>query len=108
MAVWEIGFEGQTFEWDDGALLLSEAREIKKWLGEAVSPPVWLEMLSHDDADAETALICLLRRRAGETGLRFSDVDGDLKTLTFRRTDIEESDDDEDGEAKPDPTADVA
>lgn len=102
MAVWEIGFEGETFEWDDQSLMLSEAREIKKWL--SVSPPEWLQLLGHDDPDAETALICLLKRRVGQPELRFSEVDGDLKTLTFRLAD----DDAADGEEqKPDPTPDV-
>ena len=100
MAVWEIGFEGETFEWDDSSLMLSEAREIKKWL--KVNPPDWLEMLASDDPDASTALLCILNRRAGRD-VRFSDLDGDLKTLTFKLKDGEVA---EDGE-KPDPTPDV-
>jgi hypothetical protein len=100
VAVWEIGFEGETFEWDDESLMLSEARELKKWL--KVAPPQWLKMLGEDDPEAATALICLLRRRAGQPDLRFADVDGDLKTLTFTLREGEDED-----QETPDPTPDV-
>jgi hypothetical protein len=100
VAVWEIGFEGETYEWDDESLMLSEARELKKWL--KVAPPAWLTMLGEDDPEAATALICLLRRRAGQPDLRFADVDGDLKTLTFTLREGEDED-----QETPDPTPDV-
>jgi hypothetical protein len=57
-------------------LKVSEARLIKSTCGMTVKG--WQDALNEGDADAMAALVWVLRRRDGETGLAFLDVDFDL------------------------------
>jgi hypothetical protein len=72
--------EGQAYEFDQGRLTVKEARLIKGATGFTVN--AWQQALGELDADAVAALVWLLRRRNGELGLAFDDVDFDLSSLT--------------------------
>lgn len=66
-------------------LSVREAIEVEQVTGE--KPQAWLRALSELDATAWTALVMVLRRRAGQT-VRFNDVDFDL--LSARLLDVDE------------------
>jgi hypothetical protein len=66
-------------------LSVREAIEIEQLTGE--KPQAWLRALSELDATAWTALVMVLRRRAGQA-VRFNDVDFDL--LSARLLDVDE------------------
>lgn len=69
----EVGDNPKTYEhtYDSDVLTLSEAREIKKWT--TLNPIQWISDMNEPDNMA--AMVCLLRRRDGESELRFTDVD---------------------------------
>lgn len=74
----KITVEGQTYEYD-GRLMASEARLLKTHVGMTVSQ--FGRAAQEEDIDALVFLIWLCRRRAGETDLKFSDVDFDLGSV---------------------------
>lgn len=85
------------YEFDQTQLMLSETRLVKQWTG--LSPAQWERGLSDMDPDCVAALVCLLKRRAGE--------DIDFETLDFDYAQFEILDDDTDptkGEEEPSPS----
>ena len=91
-----ITFDGpdgpERYEWPAGAtqpgspyLSVREALEVEQVTGD--KPQAWLRSLGEMDPTAWTALVMVLRRRAGQE-CRFSDVDFDL--LSARMLDVDE------------------
>jgi hypothetical protein len=100
-----VQFEGETYRFD--ALRLAEARLIKQ-ITTLSDPQQFSKALFSNDPDAVTALVLIMRRRNGETGLRFADIDGDLSTYSVelrdekgREVTVKLGDPDEDGERQP-------
>lgn len=107
--VWAvIRFDGpdgpESYEMPAGAtqpgspyLSVKEALEVEQVTGD--KPQAWMRALSELDATAWTALVMILRRRAGQD-CRFSDVDFDLFSARMLDVDeqgnvVEEPDDDQ-------------
>jgi hypothetical protein len=78
----------QVLDFDDNRLLNTEAIALRKVSGLTVDE--FLRGISEFEPVALTVLVWLARRRAGETDLRFSDVEFDMGT-TF---DIDQLDED--------------
>lgn len=87
----KLKIDGTVYDFDQDRLMLSEAMAVQVATGMKV--PQWQKALGEMDAYALGALVWLLRRRAGETDLRFEDVD-------FNLADLEDV-----SEEEPDPTA---
>ncbi|MFD1656999.1 hypothetical protein ACFSL4_01795 [Streptomyces caeni] len=62
----------QIYEFDDGRLLVAEAREIKTLCG--LTPPRMYGGLEEGDPDSVAAIVFLAKKRAGEP-VRWSDLD---------------------------------
>lgn len=82
-------------------LSVREAIEVEQVTGE--KPQAWLRSLGELDATAWTALIMILRRRAGQE-VRFSEVDFDLLSARMLDVDddgniVETADDEGEGES---------
>src|SRR6266498_3516178 len=77
--------EGQTYQFDDGRMLNTEAIALKK-AAKLGAQELWQGVTAFD-AEALTALVWLARRRAGETDLRYSAVEFDLGTLDMAELD---------------------
>lgn len=72
----KISVDGTTYEYDPGKLMLSEARQLQAATGQTLAQ--WQRGLTELDADSVAGLVWLLRRRAGENGLQYADVEFDL------------------------------
>ena len=77
----KISVDGTSYDFDQGRLMLSEARLIEKNTGMTI--PRWQKALDEFNSDALAGLVLLLRRRAGETELQFEDVEFDVASLTI-------------------------
>ena len=73
-----ITVEGTTYQYD-GRLMLKEARDVKTYAG--MSLQEFDAAAKAGDVEAVGILVWLCRRRAGETGLKYSDVDFDLSQV---------------------------
>ncbi|MFJ9114482.1 hypothetical protein ACIRJO_02920 [Streptomyces sp. NPDC102394] len=84
----KLTVEGVVYEYDDGRLLLAEAREVKTFTG--MSVPRWSAGIDEADVDAIQMLIYLAKKRNGET-LRFSDLESiDFADIELDRVDEED------------------
>lgn len=81
----KISVDGNTYEYDPGKLMLSEARLLQGATGQTLRQ--WQNGLNALDADSVAALVWLLRRRAGEPDLAFADVEFDLGSFEAQEDD---------------------
>jgi hypothetical protein len=91
--------DGVKYEMDQKRLRNTEAIALQKVTGMTVVQ--FYDALSESDATAVTALVWLVKQRAGEQ-VRFSDLDFDLLEVM---TSLESDPEDEEAEGEPDPTA---
>lgn len=87
----------ESYEFSRSHWMLSEARDVKKWVG--LNPPQMWVAIGQDDPEALTALLCVLRRRAGQD-VRFSEVDADYGAMTLEIVGGMETDDESDPPAE--------
>lgn len=87
MALWKIdkciSCNGVSHEWEFGAPRLKEMRHIQSRTGMRLN--AFMEAMDDWDAEALTALVDVLHRRAGII-LRWEDIDLDLESLTAENT----------------------
>lgn len=77
----KIVVDGTTFDHDPGLFMAREARLVQRATG--MTPDAFNKGLEKDDPEAVTALVWILRRRAGEADLEFDDVDFNLAGIQF-------------------------
>jgi hypothetical protein len=95
------GFQFNGVKYEMSSLMLAEARAIQKATN--LTPLQWEKAINEGDAEAITALIWIARKRNGEKGLRFDDVDGDLATFLPYLDEPEEESEGDEGEGKATP-----
>lgn len=81
-----VTVDGTTYpDFDDGRMPVSEAIALEKVSG-LTAPELW-EGVNRFSGTALLALVWLVRRRAGETDLRYSAVDFDLSAFDMAELD---------------------
>lgn len=89
--------DGESYNFDEDRLLVSEARVIKKQAGMGLTE--WSEGLQNGDPDAIVSMIYLAKKRSGEA-VRWSDLD-DINIAA-----IEMDDEDAESQGEDDPKPD--
>ena len=82
-----ITVDGQVYEYDQDRLMASEARKLKMYTGMSMSQ--FGKAAQEEDIDAIVFVVWLCRYRAGETDLKFSEVDFDLASMVIEQDDEE-------------------
>lgn len=91
--VWRLTFGEEVHEFSRSHWMLSEARDVKKWTG--LTPPQMWASIAEDDPEALTALLCVLRRRAGQD-VRFSDVEANFGAMRAEPLNLPDEEDEAD------------
>jgi hypothetical protein len=74
-----VKFDDQALQFDDDRMLNTEAIALKKVTGLTLDQII--DGLNSRDPEAQTAMVWLARRRHGETDLRLSQVEFDVRTF---------------------------